>query len=67
MLDKSCLEESPWLSKQKQHFTHYYLQFIRELNGNRRGVINGISYLCSLEDCWPQCFDRALGCCCPVQ
>lgn len=63
MLDKSCLEENPWLSKQKQHFT----QFIRELNGNRRGVISGISYRCSLEDCWPQCFDQALGCCRPVQ
>lgn len=24
-------------------------------------------YLCSLKDCWPQCFDRARVCCCPAQ
>lgn len=24
-------------------------------------------YLCSLKDCWPQCFDQARVCCCPAR
>lgn len=55
----------------------FYLQFTSELKGNRRRVSGGLrrfgvalgfcGYLCSLGDCWPRCFDQALGCCCPVQ